>query len=88
VASYINRYTKILVKISAYTNALGPKEVDLALSQQQADSISKFLLACGLDARLTYAVGYGGTHLVQKNSYSWGASDNYRIEITLEKLYV
>ncbi len=88
VAKYINGYTKMLVKIAAYTNAVGPKEVDQALSQQQAESVAKFLWACGLDARLTYAVGYGGTHLVQKNSYSWDGSDNYRIEITLEKLYV
>lgn len=88
VAKYINRYTKMLVKISAYTNALGPKEVDLSLSQLQAESVAKFLWASGLDARLTYAVGYGGTHLIQKNAYSWDDSDNYRIEITLEKLYV
>jgi outer membrane protein OmpA-like peptidoglycan-associated protein len=88
VAKYINGYTKMLVKIAAYTNAVGPKEVDLALSQQQAESVAKFLWACGLDARLTYAVGYGGTHLVQKNFSSWDESDNYRIEITLEKLYV
>ncbi len=88
VAAYINRYTKMLVKIAGYTNAVGPPEIDLSLSQLQAESISKFLWACGLDARLTYAVGYGGTHLVQRNSGAWDDGDNYRIEITLEKLYV
>lgn len=88
VAAYINRYTKMLVKISAYTNAVGPSAVDLSISQQQANSVAKFLVASGLNARLTYAVGYGSTHLIQKPNCSWDDNDNYRIEITLEKLYV
>jgi len=88
VTAYINRYTKMLVKISAYTNQVGPSEVDLSLSQMQAESVAKFLVACGLDARVTYAVGYGGTHLIQKNSAVLDGNENYRIEITLEKLYV
>jgi outer membrane protein OmpA-like peptidoglycan-associated protein len=88
VAHYINHQTKMLVKIAAYTSDLGPKSIDLAISKQQADSVARYFVASGIDARLLYAEGYGGTHLVDKNSLSWTASDNYRIEITLEKLYV
>jgi len=88
VVCYINSYTKMLVKIAAYTDKTGCQNVDLALSQQQADSVAKFLLASGIDARVLYAEGYGGTYLVQKSSTKWDESDNYRIEITLEKLYV
>lgn len=87
VTRYINGYTKMLVKISAYTNAVGPEDVDLALSQEQADSVSKYLAASGVNARVLYAAGYGGTHLVERVSGDWESSDNYRIEITLEKLY-
>jgi len=87
VARYINGYTKMLVKVAAYTDATGSNSIDLALSQQQADQVAKFLLASGMDSRVLYAAGYGGTHLVQKNTLDWN-SDNYRIEITLEKLYV
>lgn len=87
VARYINGYTKMLVKVAAYTEDTGSKSIDLALSQQQAEQVSKLLLASGIDARVLYAAGYGGSHLVQKNTLDWD-SDNYRIEITLEKLYV
>jgi len=87
VSQYINQYTKTLVKISVYTNDTGSGSVDLALSQQQANSVAKALSGYGVDARLLYAAGYGGTHFVQKNSLSWDTSDNYRVEITLEKLY-
>lgn len=88
VARYINQYTKMLVKISAYTNDLGSDCVNLALSEQQAENVARFLAASGIDARLLYAKGYGGTHLVESNAKIWDGSDNYRIEITLEKLKV
>ena len=86
VAEYINSYTKMLVKISTYTNDLGSKRVNLALSDQQAQALAKYFTAKGVDARVLYATGYGGTHLVDKISLDWDKSDNYRIEISLEKL--
>jgi outer membrane protein OmpA-like peptidoglycan-associated protein len=87
MAQYINSYEKMLVKVSVYTNPNGPQNVDLALSQDQADAISRYLVAVGLDSRLLYAEGYGGTHLVQKKT-DWGTGENDRVEVTLEKLYV
>lgn len=87
IAQYVNGYTKMLVKISAYTDDTGSKTVDLSLSQQQAENVEKFLVAAGIDARVLYAAGHGGTRLVTRNTGEW-ESDNYRIEITLEKLYV
>jgi outer membrane lipoprotein SlyB len=87
VTRYINSYTKMTVKISAFTNDIPSKDVALALSQEQAESISKFLTASGVDARLLYAVGYGGANLVQRNACDWADNDNYRIEITMEKEY-
>lgn len=83
----VNNYTKILVKISVYTDATGSESGDISLSRQQAEHVARFLTAAGLDARLLVAEGCGGTRLVVKNSGEW-ESDNYRIEITLEKLYV
>ncbi len=88
VARYINRYTKMLVKITVYTNDTGSASTDLALSNQQAYAISRFLQASGVEARVLYASGCGGTKLVDSTSATWDESDNYRIEITLEKLYV
>lgn len=88
VAEYINQFTKTLVKISVYTADTGSRRVDVSLSQEQANNLSRMLQALGVDARLLYAAGYGGIHPVQKNTMDWENSDNYRVEITLEKLYV
>jgi len=86
VSEYINGVTKVTVKVAAYTNDTGSKRVDLALSQEQAERVAKALMMNGVNARVLYAVGYGGTHLVEKNSLDWDDSDNYRIEITMEKI--
>ena len=88
IVRYINCYTKMLVKVAAYTDNTGSCRVDLALSQQQAESVGRFLVASGIDARLLYSIGYGGARLIAKNSSDWENSDNYRLEITLERLYV
>src|SRR3990167_1212714 len=84
VARYLRQYTKISVQVAAYTDATGPTRVSLELSKDQANSVMKFLSSTGVNARVLYAVGYGGTHLIAKNSPEWDTSDNYRIEITLE----
>lgn len=86
VTQYINRYDKILVKVAAYTAPLEPKEIELAFSREQAHNVLRYLQEAGMDARVYYAEGYGGTHLVEPVSRQSGYNDNYRIEITLEKL--
>jgi outer membrane protein OmpA-like peptidoglycan-associated protein len=85
-ANYINHFNKTLVKVAAYTGKNESQQMNLALSQQQAENVSKALESYGVDARVLYAEGYGGTHLVQKNLLKWSGNDNFRIEITLEKL--
>lgn len=86
LTAYINGYTKTLVKISAYTDNIGEQSVNLALSKQQAHSVERYLTANHIDARVLYADGFGGTNLVMRHTRDWGKSDNYRLEITLEKL--
>jgi outer membrane protein OmpA-like peptidoglycan-associated protein len=87
VKQYMNRFTSMLVRVSGYTADTGAKTPDLALSTQQAQRVAKFLHESGLNTRVLYASGYGGTHLVTNNTGDWD-SDNYRIEISLKKLYV
>lgn len=87
ISNYISPYTKTLVKIAAYTADTGSPVADCSFSQLQADTLERFLIETGINARLLYAKGYGGTHLVEANTKDWGSA-NYRIEITFERLYV
>lgn len=88
IATLLNDYTvNMLVKISAYTNECGfPIPVSLSLSQQQADSLERYLWL-RVKTRLMTAKGYDGANPVDMRfKKPWSASDNYRVEITLEML--
>lgn len=85
---YINSYTKMLVRIAAYTDDIGERSVNVALSKQQAQSVERYLIANDVDARLLFSDGFGPASLVMRNCDAWGKSDNYRLEITMEKLDV
>jgi len=86
VAQLIGCFTNISVEVAAYTNNSCAPQVDLSVSQLQAGSVARYLWRRGVCTRLLYAIGKGGTHLVTRNSLYWGCSENYRIEITLERV--
>lgn len=88
VAQFINRYPNMSVNVSAYTSACTlPDTVNIALTQQQAASVVKYLWSKGVNTRLLSASGYGGEKLIAANKPNWN-SENFRVEITLEKLPV
>lgn len=88
VAQLIGNYSNMSVKVSSYTSANGPAPIDLALSQQQANNVAKYLWKRGVNTRMLYAQGYGGSHLVMADSATCNLNDNDRVEITFEKLPV
>lgn len=86
VAEYLRSFSKISVKVAAFTNNTGTERINQTLSQEQANSVARYLWKAGVNARLMTATGYGGTHLVTQNTFDWNQGDNYRVEITAEKL--
>lgn len=86
VADFLCSLDKISVKVAAYSNATGSALVNQEITQEQADAVARYLWAKGVNARLITAIGYDGSHLMTKNSYDWNNGDNYRIEITVEKV--
>ncbi|MBV8801695.1 MAG: OmpA family protein [Gammaproteobacteria bacterium] len=87
IAEFISNYPNTTVKISAYTSQMGSDAVNLALSQQQAACIERYLLRRNINTRILTAAGYGGSSPVTKDDGSW-TNDNYRIEISFEKVPV
>jgi outer membrane protein OmpA-like peptidoglycan-associated protein len=87
VAQFINQHPNMMVKVAGYTSNAYPDRVNLAITKEQAQHVAKYLWLRGVDTRLLFAEGYGGTHLITKSSADW-ENDNNRIEITLEKLPV
>jgi outer membrane protein OmpA-like peptidoglycan-associated protein len=87
ITQYINSYPNTTVKIAAYTSQMGSCSVNLALSEQQASCIERYLWRKEVNTRILTAAGYGGSNPVTRDDGNW-ASENYRIEITFEKVPV
>lgn len=86
VAHYIRQLSNVGVRVMAYRNASISPKAALALSQLQAQAVSKFLWSHGIDTRLLYASGQGATHFVEPIAPNLPSNLNNRIEITLQAL--
>ena len=88
VAEFISHCPNILVSVAGNTGSFGlSATVNKILSEQQANTVVKYLWARGVDTRVISSIGYGSSRPVVKETLKEN-SDNDRIEITLEKLTV
>ncbi len=89
VAKLLQPMNKVKISIAAYAAAPRQSERDLFLTEKQAQVVSNYFWDHDMDARMIYAVGYGGGHPIQYqpnlalNSVV-GDYTNYRVEITLK----
>lgn len=87
VSQLISGYPNMSVKVAAYTGSNGPERISRSLTQEQANSVIKYLWHTKINTRLLYAEGGDGSKPVAESISDW-AGANYRVEITLEKLPV
>jgi outer membrane protein OmpA-like peptidoglycan-associated protein len=88
VAKFIGDNPNMTVRVAGNVTMAGPEEVNLSVSRQQAEAVVKYLWRAGVNTRLLYAVGEGGKNPVVKDDLYLVDTENYRIEITLEKVPV
>jgi len=87
VSQFIGDYPNISVKVAAYTGGDGPERITRSLSQEQANTVIKYLWRTKINTRMLYAEGGDGSKPVTASGSDF-AGANYRVEITLEKLPV
>ena len=71
------------VVIYGYTDSLGDAEENKILSQQRADSVSRYLQTRGVLPQRILTKGVGEDHPVASNDTAQGRSQNRRVEIKL-----
>lgn len=87
VSQLISGYPNMSVKVAAYTGNNGPERISRSLTQEQANSVVKYLWRTKINTRMLYAEGGDGFKPVTVTDTDWSGA-NYRVEITLEKLPV
>ncbi len=81
-AHYIHRLQTNGVQVAAYTDNNGHIERQQALTTRQAQVGASFLWSRGVNARLSYAVGYNRKNPVDYNGSSHGRFNNRSVEIS------
>jgi outer membrane protein OmpA-like peptidoglycan-associated protein len=86
VALVVDEYDKTLVDVAGHTDSTGTVAHNMDLSQQRADSVSRYLQSQGVDPRRVYAEGYGPHYPIADNSTAAGRAENRRVELALKPI--
>jgi outer membrane protein OmpA-like peptidoglycan-associated protein len=81
VAELLRDHPRMTLEIGAHTDSQGDDTDNLLSSQEQAESVRKYLVAHGVDSARLTARGYGETRPIESNSTSQGRAINRRIEL-------
>ena len=89
VAKLLEPMNKVKITVAAYAEAMAQSKKDLMMTQWQAQTVSNYFWDNHVNARMIYAIRYGGGHPVQYAPNKVmndivGDHDNYRVEITLK----
>lgn len=71
------------LRIGGHTDARGQRRRNLALSQQRARAVMRYMAQKGIDAGRLAAVGYGETRPVAPNDTGENRAKNRRIEVVI-----
>jgi OOP family OmpA-OmpF porin len=76
----LKAFPEVAVEIRGYTDNVGSRASNVALSQRRADSVRQWLISKGIEPGRLTAKGYGPDNPVADNSTPEGRAKNRRIE--------
>ncbi len=83
VSLVLKKYDKTLVEVVGHTDSVGGTEMNQALSERRANTVSTYLSGKGVAEQRFLVAGFGETRPVATNDTAEGRALNRRVEITL-----
>ncbi|HEY1610547.1 MAG TPA: OmpA family protein [Paraburkholderia sp.] len=74
----------VTLEVAGYSDNVGDKDMNLALSKQRAQAVRAYLVAHGVDPATLHAEGYGEANPVDTNDTGSGRFHNRRIEFAVK----
>lgn len=84
LVAWLRTYTTTSLEVAGFTDYSGYHSIRTAISRHQAQVLADFLVTCGIDARLVYAIGYDGDYPIANNDYLYGRILNRRVELCFQ----
>lgn len=83
LAGIFKEYPKSNILVEGHTDTAGSEEYNLALSQRRAESVTKYLVAQGINPSRFSTKWYGETQPRATNETSEGKAKNRRVELAI-----
>jgi outer membrane protein OmpA-like peptidoglycan-associated protein len=89
ILRFLNKYPKVVIEISGYTDSKGTPEYNLKLSDERASAVVNFLINKGVSKERMIAKGYGESSPVALNEHTDGSDSpdgrqlNRRVELKI-----
>jgi outer membrane protein OmpA-like peptidoglycan-associated protein len=81
IASLLDTYPDLGVRIEGHTDSLGDEATNLALSQQRAEAVKQALIGRGVEPERLTAEGLGPERPIADNATPAGRAQNRRVEV-------
>lgn len=85
IVGLMNERTAMQVEIAGHTDATGPEQYNLTLSERRAKSVQKYITGKGIDEKRISIVFYGESKPIESNATKEGRSKNRRVEFKIIK---
>jgi OmpA-OmpF porin, OOP family len=86
VVKLMNEKTAMQIEIAGHTDATGPDDYNLGLSERRAKAVMKYFAGKGIAADRMTALFFGETKPVESNENKEGRRKNRRVEFKILKL--
>lgn len=83
LAGIFKEYPKSYILVEGHTDSAGPEDYNMKLSQQRAESVTKYLIAQGISSGRFTTKWYGELQPKADNSTAEGKSKNRRVELAI-----
>ena len=85
VSEILKAYPNVHIKVGGYTDNVGDKAANMALSAARAASVMRELVKLGVDLTRLESEGYGDQHPVAGNTTEEGRAKNRRVSMRITK---
>jgi OmpA-OmpF porin, OOP family len=85
VVSFLKRNPNVKIELSGHTDNRGVHGDNMRLSQLRVNSVKRYLVSKGIDAKRITGRGYGGTKPIASNDSEETRQLNRRVEFTIKK---
>lgn len=83
MASTLKKYEDTNILIEGHTDAQGSEAYNQELSEERAESVSKYLADLGVKPGRVSTIGYGESQPVASNDTASGRQENRRVEVAI-----